>query len=183
MASKCPFDDGSGVTLHPMPPEPSTTVKPVPIPQPPTYLFGLLGNIPELDPSFPARSLWRLNALYGPIVRLQLKTNVILLSSQEYVNEICDEDRFEKIPGTNLVEIRPLLGDGLFTAFPQEKAWGIAHRTLVPIFGPLGIRKMFDGMLDIASQMVLRWDRLGPENEIECSDDLTRLGKFSREIV
>jgi cytochrome P450/NADPH-cytochrome P450 reductase len=176
MASECPFDDGSGIAPHPMPPNSNGTVKQIPIPQPPTYLFGLLGNIPEMDPSFPARSLWRLHELYGPIVKLQLKSDVILLSSQEYVNEVCNEDRFEKIPVLNLVEIRPFLGDGLFTAFPHEKAWGIAHRTLVPIFGPLGIRKMFDGMLDIASQMVLRWDRLGPDHEIECSDDLTRLG-------
>ena len=174
MSSRCPFNDGSGSVPHPM----TSPVEQVPIPQPPTYLFGLLGNIPEMDPSFPAKSLWRLNELYGPIVKLQLKNDVILLSSQEYVNEICDEDRFEKVPGTNLLEVRPLLGDGLFTAFPNEKAWGIAHRTLTPIFGPLGIRKMFDGMLDIASQMVLRWDRLGPEHEIECSDDLTRLGLF-----
>lgn len=34
---------------------------------------------------------------------------------------------------------------------------------------------MWDGMQDIASQMILKWDRLGPDHEIECSDDLTRL--------
>jgi cytochrome P450/NADPH-cytochrome P450 reductase len=162
-----------------MPPQPETPVQQIPIPQPPTHLFGLLGNIPEMDPSFPARSFWRLNQLYGPIIKLSLKSPTILLSSQEYVNEICDESRFEKCIGSLLVEVRPLLGDGLFTAFPDEKAWGIAHRTLMPVFGPIGVRKMFDGMLDIASQMVLRWDRLGPDHEIECSDDLTRLGECS----
>jgi cytochrome P450/NADPH-cytochrome P450 reductase len=35
---------------------------------------------------------------------------------------------------------------------------------------------MFDDMLDISSQLVLKWDRLGPDHAIECSDDLTRLG-------
>ncbi|EPE27540.1 Cytochrome P450 [Glarea lozoyensis ATCC 20868] len=175
MSSQCPFDDGSGIAPHPMPPQLETPIQQLPIPQPPTHLFGLLGNIPEMDPSFPARSFWRLNQLYGPIVKLSLKTPTILLSSQEFVNEVCDESRFEKYPGSLLVEVRPLLGDGLFTAFPDEKAWGIAHRTLMPVFGPMGVRKMFDGMLDIACQMVLRWDRLGPDHEIECSDDLTRL--------
>lgn len=34
---------------------------------------------------------------------------------------------------------------------------------------------MFDEMLDISSQMVLKWDRQGPEHEIDCADDLTRL--------
>ena len=34
---------------------------------------------------------------------------------------------------------------------------------------------MFDDMLDISSQMVLKWDRQGPDHEIDCADDLTRL--------
>ena len=28
-------------------------------------------------------------------------------------------------------------------------------------------------MMDIVSQMILKWDRLGPDNEILCSDDFT----------
>ena len=32
---------------------------------------------------------------------------------------------------------------------------------------------MFSQMVDICSQMVLRWDRLGPDNEILTSDDFT----------
>ena len=34
---------------------------------------------------------------------------------------------------------------------------------------------MFPQMLDISSQMILKWDRLGKENPIQCSDDFTRL--------
>lgn len=34
---------------------------------------------------------------------------------------------------------------------------------------------MFDRMLDISSQMVLKWDRQGPDHEIDCADDFTRL--------
>jgi cytochrome P450/NADPH-cytochrome P450 reductase len=29
-------------------------------------------------------------------------------------------------------------------------------------------------MMDIASQMLLKWDRLGSDHEIVCSDDFTR---------
>ena len=32
---------------------------------------------------------------------------------------------------------------------------------------------MFSQMLDVASQMILKWDRMGPDHEIECSDDFT----------
>ena len=34
---------------------------------------------------------------------------------------------------------------------------------------------MFDDMVDISAQMVLRWDRMGEDHAIECSDDFTRL--------
>ena len=50
----------------------------------------------------------------------------------------------------------------------------MAHRLLMPVFGPMGIRKMFDDMMDVSTQMLLRWDRFGPEHEILCSDDFTR---------
>lgn len=109
----------------------------VPIPQPPEYLFGLLGNLPEIDPSFPQKSFWRLSELYGPIVKLNLRSPVVLVSNQKLVNEICDEERFEKRPSATLVSVRALTGDGLFTAFPEEKNWWKAHRLLVPAFGPL----------------------------------------------
>jgi len=44
----------------------------------------------------------------------------------------------------------------------------------MPVFGPVAIRKMFNEQLEIASQMILRWDRLGPDHPIICSDDFTR---------
>ena len=43
----------------------------------------------------------------------------------------------------------------------------------MPVFGPMGVRKMFPEQLDIASQMILKWDRLGPSHEIETTDDFT----------
>lgn len=36
---------------------------------------------------------------------------------------------------------------------------------------------MFDQQMDIASQMILRWDRLGPENIIVAADDFTKYVK------
>ncbi|KAJ5193525.1 cytochrome P450 [Penicillium cf. viridicatum] len=145
------------------------------IPLPDQRFFGLLGHIPEMDPGFPSQSVWKMADLCGPIFKLKLAEDLVVVSSQQYVNEICDEDRFEKLPSGALVELRSLIGDGLFTAYPSEPNWGKAHRLLVPAFGPLGIRKMFDDMLDISSQMILKWDRLGAQNEIHMADDLTRL--------
>lgn len=135
-----------------------------PIPQPPTHLYGFLGNVPDIDPSFALKSLWKLAALYGPIVQLDLLTRkIILLSTHALIHEVCNDDRFEKVIGGSLMQLRPLIGDGLFTAHAHEQNWHRAHRTLMPVFGPMGVRKMFPEMLDVASQMILRWDRLGPE--------------------
>lgn len=43
----------------------------------------------------------------------------------------------------------------------------------MPVFGPLGIRRMFPQQLDIASQMILKWDRLGADHEIDTADNFT----------
>jgi cytochrome P450/NADPH-cytochrome P450 reductase len=120
--------------------------------------------------------------LYGEIYQLDLGRRVIVLSSQALINEVSDQERFHKDIGRALNEVRALTGDGLFTSahedgyiLKREPNWWKAHRLLVPAFGPLGLRKMYDDMLDISSQMVLRWDRLGADHAIDCSDDFTRL--------
>ncbi|KAF2470639.1 bifunctional P-450/NADPH-P450 reductase [Lindgomyces ingoldianus] len=144
------------------------------IPQPPLKWF--FGNIQDIDPVNTVGSFWRLADIYGPIFKLSLPgRTVIVVSSYELVNDVCDWNRFEKPVNGALKEVRALTGDGLFTAYPGEHNWGVAHRLLMPVFGPMGIRKMFGGMVDIASQMLLRWDRFGPDHEILCSDDFTRL--------
>ena len=106
------------------------------------------------------------------------------------MNEVCDEKRFTKMVSGALDEIRNGVHDGLFTAYPGEHNWEIAHRVLMPgrvfmtslrarlmciAFGPLSIRSMFDEMHDIASQLVVKWARFGPKEKINVPDDFTRL--------
>lgn len=83
----------------------------------------------------------------GPIFRLTTYgRSRVFVSSHELVNEVCDEERFSKMVSGGLQEIRNGVNDGLFTAnYPGEENWAIAHRVLVPAFGPLMIRGMFDG--------------------------------------
>lgn len=45
----------------------------------------------------------------------------------------------------------------------------------MPAFGPASIRGMFDDMFDIATQLVFKWERFGPEHRIDPTDDFTRL--------
>jgi cytochrome P450 / NADPH-cytochrome P450 reductase len=89
------------------------------IPQP--KLDPLLKNLKDLDPNEPVQGLMRLARTYGPIFRLSFpERDMIVVSSQELVNELCDERRFDKKVHAPLENIRAFAGDGLFTAYTQE---------------------------------------------------------------
>ncbi|KAH7130800.1 NADPH-cytochrome P450 reductase-like protein [Dendryphion nanum] len=145
------------------------------IPGPPG--LPLIGNVQDIDPENPVQSLCNLTDIYGPIWTFSITgSSRIVIASQELMNEVSDESRFTKIVSAALKEVRNGAHDGLFTAHgPEETNWGIAHRVLLPAFGPLSIRNMFDEMHDIASQLVMKWARHGPEHVIHVTDDFTRL--------
>ncbi|KAH9213493.1 fatty acid hydroxylase [Leptodontidium sp. 2 PMI_412] len=145
-----------------------------PIPGPPG--LPILGNINDIDPVDSMASLGRLADTYGPIFKLNLGgKEKLFISSHELLNEVCDEQRFAKTVTGALEQIRHGIADGLFTAYNGEHNWEIAHRVLMPAFGPLSIRSMFDEMHDIASQLVVKWARFGSKERINVTDDLTRL--------
>ncbi|KAJ5153069.1 Bifunctional cytochrome NADPH reductase [Penicillium canariense] len=149
--------------------------KEIPIPGPRGVPF--LGNIYDIESEVPLNSIDLLADNYGEIFRLTtLGKARVFVSSHELVDEVCNEERFGKIVTQGLQEIRNGTHDGLFTAnYPGEENWAIAHRILVPAFGPLMIRGMFDDMYDIASQLVMKWARQGPNTPISVTDDFTRL--------
>ncbi|VUC20882.1 unnamed protein product [Clonostachys rosea] len=147
----------------------------VDIPEPPGWPF--VGNITALNPDFPLGSMTALADQYGEIYRLRFPgRSIVLVSTHALVHETCDEKRFKKSVNAALKEVRHGIHDGLFTATgPEEENWGIAHRILMPAFGPLSIRKMYDEMHDIASQLALKWARYGSDTPIMVTDDFTRL--------
>ncbi|WP_243790306.1 bifunctional cytochrome P450/NADPH--P450 reductase [Saccharopolyspora gloriosae] len=146
----------------------------VAIPQPKPK--PIVGNLPDLDGDKGVFGFVELAEEYGPIYRLQLlNRKLIVVQSQELVDELCDEDRFDKELNTPLLNVRDFAGDGLFTAWTDEPNWQAAHRILMPAFGPASLRDMFDGMTDIAEQLLLMWERRGPEHRIDVADDTTRL--------
>ena len=146
----------------------------VSIPQPKGDPF--IGNLRSVDGDAPIQGFMRLARIHGPIFQLDFfGSPLVVVSSQELVNEVCDESRFDKRVSGALKNIRDFAGDGLFTAGTEEPNWAKAHRLLMPAFGPIGIRGMFDRMLDIAEQMVTRWERFGPDSVIEVAEDMTRM--------
>ncbi|KAK5072164.1 hypothetical protein LTR64_004057 [Lithohypha guttulata] len=145
-----------------------------PIPQPPGY--PLLGNLTDIDPKSPFQSIKQLAQKYGEIFKLStLGSDRYILCSERLAAEACNETRFVKGVSENLKQVRNGVGDGLFTAFHGEHNWELAHRTLVPAFGPLGITDMYDEMYDIATQLVSKWARTDPDEPIQVTEDYTRL--------
>lgn len=87
----------------------------VPIPGPRGY--PIVGNVADIDPAVPLESLANLADQYGPIYSLTtFGTRRVIISSVEYMEEVCDEKRFSKVVKLALEELRHGTHDGLFTA-------------------------------------------------------------------
>ncbi|KDN45033.1 hypothetical protein RSAG8_05206, partial [Rhizoctonia solani AG-8 WAC10335] len=151
-----------------------TTPMTTSIPHPPR--IPLLEIFSSLDLELPARSTELLAKKYGEIFGLRIMGDrAVFICSVKLAQEVLDESRFHKHIESTLEEVRNLVGDGLFTARHGESNWGIAHRILMPAFGPLAIKGMFDDMVDVVSQLVLKWERFGPHHDIDPTIDFTRL--------
>lgn len=81
------------------------------IPHPPT--LPLVGNVHAIDPDDPIASIVDLMKRYGPIITLKFpKETIIVVGSQEYVHELCDQERFIKNVSGALEEVRAIAKDG-----------------------------------------------------------------------
>jgi cytochrome P450/NADPH-cytochrome P450 reductase len=145
-----------------------------PIPQPPPY--PVIGNLLDVRGEAPILNLMKLAETYGPIYRLRLSgPSMVVLSSFELVDQVCDNERFDKFLGPAIKTARAVAGDGLFTAWTDEPNWRKAHNILTPAFGSMAIRSYLPEMGDIALQLVGKWSRLNPDEEIDVAADMTRL--------
>jgi cytochrome P450/NADPH-cytochrome P450 reductase len=88
---------------------------------------------------------------------------------------VCDDHRFDKFLGPGLMQARVIVGDGLFTAWSHEPNWKKAHNILTPSFGSMAIRSYLPEMTDIASQLIDKWSRLNPDQDVDVAADMTRL--------
>src|SRR5262245_32605878 len=145
-----------------------------PIPQPPRTL--LLGNLLALGTTTPVQDMMRLGREYGPIYWLDMMGKpLVVVSGFSLVDELCDETRFDKSVRGPLRRVRSFAGDGLFTAYTQEPNWAKAHRILLPAFSQRAMSGYHLMMLDIAEQLVGKWERLNPDDEIDVTHDMTAL--------
>lgn len=112
----------------------------------------------------------------GPLFKLRIFGNEInFASGLDLVTELADESRFRKNVHTDLVEIRHIAGDGLFTAFPHEANWQKAHDILMPAFSLGAMRGYHATMLRVARALITKWDRAAGAEAVDVPEDMTRL--------
>jgi cytochrome P450/NADPH-cytochrome P450 reductase len=145
-----------------------------PIPQPPTR--PVVGNMLSLDSAAPVQDLTRLAKELGPIFWLDMMgAPIVVVSGFALVDELSDETRFDKVVRGALRRVRAIGGDGLFTADTSEPNWSKAHNILLQPFGNRAMQSYHPSMVDIAEQLVKKWERLNAEDEIDVVHDMTAL--------
>ena len=144
-----------------------------PIPHPPTKV--IVGNLLTLTAATPVQDMIALAQQLGPIYWLDMMGNpVVIVSGYSLVDELSDESRFDKSTRGFLRRLR-FAAHGMFTADTNEARWSKAHNILLPNFSQRAMQGYHPMMLDIAEQLVQKWERLNPDDEIDVTDDMTRL--------
>ena len=145
-----------------------------PIPHPPKKPF--VGNMFSVGGTTPVQDLVALARELGPIFQLDIMGKPItVVSGFSLVDELSDESRFDKSVRGPLHRVRAISGDGLFTAYTTEPNWSKAHNILLPNFGDRAMQGYHPMMLDVADQLMLKWARLNPEDEVDVVHDITAL--------
>jgi cytochrome P450/NADPH-cytochrome P450 reductase len=145
-----------------------------PIPHPPTK--PVVGNMLSLDSTAPVQNLARLARELGPIFWLDMMgAPLVVVSGHDLVEELSDEKRFDKAVRGPLRRVRAVAGDGLFTADTNEPNWSKAHNILLQPFGNRAMQSYHPSMVDIADQLVKKWERLNGDEEIDVVHDMTAL--------
>src|SRR6201986_3084244 len=145
-----------------------------PIPHPPTK--PVVGNMLSLDSSAPVQNLTRLAKELGPIFWLDMMgAPIVIVSGHDLVDELSDEKRCDKAVRGPLRRVRAVAGDGLFTADTNEPNWTKAHNIRRQRFGNGPMTSYHPPMVDIAEQLVKKWERLNADDEIDVVHDMTAL--------
>jgi cytochrome P450/NADPH-cytochrome P450 reductase len=152
----------------------ASTNKLNPIPHPPKK--PVVGNMLSLDANAPVQDLVRLSKELGPIFWLDMMgAPLVIVSGHDLIEELSDEKRFDKAVRGSLRRVRAVGGDGLFTADTSEPNWSKAHNILMQPFGNRAMQSYHTSMVDIAEQLVKKWERLNGDEEIDVVHDMTAL--------
>jgi cytochrome P450 / NADPH-cytochrome P450 reductase len=150
----------------------SADIIPGPRPRP------VIGNALDIGRKGAVETAMKLARQYGPIYRLVVPGGAIryIVSGSDLVEELCDEQRFDKLVTGGLAEVRrDPVNTGLFASDTDNPLWLRAHNILLPSFSQQAMEDYHPMMLDVADQLMLKWERLNDDDEVDVAADMTRL--------
>ncbi|MEU3825691.1 cytochrome P450 [Streptomyces sp. NPDC029080] len=146
------------------------------IPHPPRRV-PLLGDVLGTDRRRPLQDSMRYGRELGPIFRRRaFGKEFVFTWGASLVADLADESRFAKHVGLGVANLRPVAGDGLFTAYNHEPNWQLAHDVLAPGFSREAMEGYHGMMLAVAGRLTDHWDRqLAAGRTVDVPGDMTRL--------
>ncbi|MDH6565976.1 cytochrome P450 [Streptomyces sp. SAI-208] len=146
------------------------------IPRPPRRL-PLLGDVLGVNRATPIQDSLRFARRLGPIYRRRaFNREFVFTWGADLVADLADESRFAKHVGLGVANLRPVAGDGLFTAYNHEPNWQLAHDVLAPGFSREAMEAYHPMMLAVAGRLTDHWDReLAAGRSVDVPGDMTKL--------
>ncbi|MER5911291.1 cytochrome P450 [Streptomyces sp. NPDC001982] len=146
------------------------------IPHPP-YRLPLLGDVLGANRRTPVQDSVRLARRLGPVFRRKaFGKEFVFVWGSRLAADIADESRFAKHVGLGVANLRPVAGDGLFTAYNHEPNWQLAHDVLAPGFSREAMEGYHAMMLSVAGRLTDHWDReLAAGHTVDVPGDMTKL--------
>ncbi|GAA2296201.1 cytochrome P450 [Streptomyces kunmingensis] len=146
------------------------------IPHPPRRV-PLIGDVLGSNVRTPLQDSMRIAAELGPIFRRKaFGKEIVFVAGAELAAELADESRFAKHVGLGVANLRPVAGDGLFTAYNHEPNWQLAHDILAPGFSRDAMAGYHPLMLDVAGQLTAAWDASEAAGRtVDVPGDMTKL--------
>ncbi|MFE0451269.1 cytochrome P450 [Streptomyces sp. NPDC058914] len=146
------------------------------IPHPP-YRLPLLGDVLGASRRSPLQDSLRHARRLGPIYRRRaFGREFVFVWGARLAADLADETRFAKHVGLGVANLRPVAGDGLFTAYNHEPNWQLAHDVLAPGFSREAMEAYHPMMLDVAERLTGHWDRAAAAGrDVDVPGDMTKL--------
>lgn len=127
----------------------------------PHPLFRLpgVGDLLSVDFARPVQGLTREGRRHNGIFEQRIGDfPVVVVSGPELIEEINNEQYWEKNVGPTLHKLRSLAGDGMFTAYNTEENWRKAHDILVPAFTKEAMVNYHASIADTVHELITSWD-------------------------
>lgn len=146
------------------------------IPHPP-HRLPLLGDLLGASRRTPLQDSLRYGRQLGPIFRRKVfDREFVFVGGAALAADMADETRFAKHVGLGIANLRPVVGDALFTAYNHEPNWQLAHDVLAPGFSREAMAAYHPMMLDVAERLTGHWDReVAAGRPVDVPGDMTKL--------